>query len=47
MSAGPGTIMAEVRIEAGRPRDEEFLVSDAFMLAKRQIFRAIQTASVH
>ena len=47
MSAGPGAITAEVRIEAARPRDEEFLVSDDFMQAKRQIFRAIQTAGVH
>jgi len=46
MSAGPGTIISEVHIEAPRPRDEDFLVSDGFMQAKRQIFRAIQGVGV-
>jgi NitT/TauT family transport system ATP-binding protein len=42
MSAGPGTIKAELRIAAPRPRTEDFLVSDAFIEAKRHIFHCIQ-----
>jgi NitT/TauT family transport system ATP-binding protein len=43
MSAGPGTIKAEVRIDAMRPRAGDFLISDAFIEVKRRIFRLIQS----
>lgn len=42
MSPGPGTLKAEMRVEAERPRSADFLVSDAFIRLKRQVLGAIQ-----
>jgi len=42
MSNGPGTIKAELVIDAPRPRSAEFLVSHQFVELKRRILSAIQ-----
>jgi NitT/TauT family transport system ATP-binding protein len=42
MSAGPGVIKAEYRVSAPRPRNADFLLSEAFLALKRQIFSSIQ-----
>jgi NitT/TauT family transport system ATP-binding protein len=43
MSTGPGTIKAEHRVAAARPRPPEFLLSDEFVELKRRIHGAIRT----
>ena len=43
MSPGPGTIQAEHRVAAPRPRSPEFLLSDEFVELKRRIYGAIRT----
>lgn len=43
MSGGPGTIKAEVQIDAPRPRTQDFVISDAFIEVKRRIFRLIES----
>jgi NitT/TauT family transport system ATP-binding protein len=43
MSAGPGTIKAEYRVAAPRPRAIDFLISEGFLELKRQIFGSIRT----
>jgi NitT/TauT family transport system ATP-binding protein len=45
MSAGPGTINAEYRVAASRPRTPDFLLSEAFLDLKRRIFGSIQAAN--
>src|SRR5262249_36774900 len=42
MSAGPGTIKAEYRVAAPRPRTTDFLLTEAFLELKRRIFGSIQ-----
>jgi NitT/TauT family transport system ATP-binding protein len=42
MSAGPGTLKAEYRVTATRPRSEEFLLSEEFLELKRQVYGAIR-----
>jgi NitT/TauT family transport system ATP-binding protein len=42
MSAGPGTIQAEHKVSAPRPRPPEFLLSDQFVDLKRHIHGAIR-----
>lgn len=42
MSTGPGTIKAEYRVTAPRPRATDFLVSSEFLDLKRQIYAAIR-----
>jgi NitT/TauT family transport system ATP-binding protein len=42
MGAGPGTIEADLRIDAPRPRTAEFLVSSHFIELKRRILGAIR-----
>ncbi len=42
MSAGPGRIKAEYRVNAPRPRTTDFLVSEEFIGLKREIFGAIR-----
>lgn len=43
MSPGPGTIKAEHRVSAARPRPPEFLLSDEFVELKRRVYGAIRT----
>jgi len=42
MAASPGTIKADYRVTASRPRREEFLLSEEFVRLKRQIHDAIR-----
>jgi len=42
MSTGPGTIKAEYRVKAIRPRPIDFLISGEFLDLKRRIFSAIR-----
>ena len=42
MSAGPGVIKGEYLVTAPRPRTTDFLLSEAFLELKRQIFASIQ-----
>jgi NitT/TauT family transport system ATP-binding protein len=46
MSPGPGTIKAEHKVSAPRPRPPEFLLSDEFIELKRRIHGAIRTTKV-
>src|SRR5262249_9516197 len=43
MSIGPGTIKAEYRVTAPRPRATDFVVSEEFLDLKRRIFGAIRS----
>jgi len=43
MSIGPGTIKAEYKVTAPRPRATDFVVSEEFLDLKRQIFGAIRS----
>jgi NitT/TauT family transport system ATP-binding protein len=42
MAASPGTIKADYRVTASRPRREDFLLSEEFVRLKRQIHDAIR-----
>jgi NitT/TauT family transport system ATP-binding protein len=44
MKSGPGTLKAEHKVAAPRPRPPEFLLSDEFIELKRQVWGAISTA---
>ena len=46
MSASPGRIVADIKIELERPREPEICTSDVFIENKKQCFELIQQESM-